>query len=85
MENTNVKTNTVSAQKKYKKRSPMGEVWHRLKKNKGAIIGGAFVLVLVLVAFFSLHGIFTQMFHGEMFLAALGLMANGNKMENVEA
>ena len=52
MENTNVKTTTVSAQKKYKKRSPMGEVWHRLKKNKGAIIGGAFVLLLVLLALF---------------------------------
>lgn len=53
MENTNVKTNTVSAQKKYKKRTPMGEVWHRLKKNKGAMIGGAFVLLLVLLAIFA--------------------------------
>ena len=52
MENTNVKTNTVSAQKKYKKRTPMGEVWHRLKKNKGAMVGGAFVLLLVFVALF---------------------------------
>lgn len=52
MENTNVKTNTVSAQKKYKKRTPMGEVWHRLRKNKGAMVGGAFVLLLVFVALF---------------------------------
>ena len=52
MENTNVKTNTVSAQKKYKKRTPMGEVWHRLRKNKGAMVGGAFVLLLVFLALF---------------------------------
>ena len=52
MENTNVKTNTVSAQKKYKKRTPMGEVWHRLRKNKGAMVGGAFVLLLVFLAVF---------------------------------
>ena len=52
MENTNVKTNTVSAQKKYKKRTPMGEVWHRLRKNKGAMIGGAFVLLLIFLALF---------------------------------
>ena len=53
MENTNVKTNTVSAQKKYKKRTPMGEVWHRLRKNKGAMVGGAFVLILILLALFA--------------------------------
>ena len=50
MENTNVKTNTVSAQKKYKKRTPMGEVWHRLRKNKGAMVGGAFVLLCDVLA-----------------------------------
>ena len=50
MENTNVKNSAISAQKKYKKRSPAGEVWHRLKKNKGAMVGGAIVLVLIILA-----------------------------------
>ena len=53
--------------------------------KKQHLISKYIVLVLVLVAFFSLHGIFTQMFHGERFLAAMGLMVTGKKMENVEA
>ena len=36
-----------------KQRSQMGEVWHRLKKNRGAMIGLAIVVVLILVAVFS--------------------------------
>lgn len=52
MEN-NKKTTAVpagSVQKKYKKRSPAGEVWYRLRKNKGAIIGAAFILLLMILA-----------------------------------
>ena len=69
MENTNVKTNTVSAQKKYKKRTPMGEVWHRLRKNKGAMVGGAFVLLMGigLSMYYLTHGIF---YDGESFLVS---------------
>lgn len=52
--------------------------------KKQHLISKYIVLALVLVAYFSLHGIFTQMFHGEMFLAALGLMVTGNKTERTE-
>ena len=33
---------------KYAKRSTMGEIWHRLKKNKGAMFG-LFLLILIIV------------------------------------
>ena len=36
--------------KKYKKRSKMGEIWHYLKKNKGAMAGLIFIVVLIIVA-----------------------------------
>lgn len=34
--------------KKYAKRSTMGEIWHRLKRNKGAMLG-LFLLILIIV------------------------------------
>lgn len=36
--------------RKYRKRSKLGEVWHHLKKNRGAMIGLAFIVLLILVA-----------------------------------
>ncbi|MBQ3487016.1 MAG: ABC transporter permease [Clostridia bacterium] len=36
--------------RQYRKRSRMGEIWHRLKKNKGAMVGLAIVVILVLIA-----------------------------------
>lgn len=36
--------------RQYRKRSRMGEIWHRLKKNKGAMVGLAIVLILVIIA-----------------------------------
>ena len=45
-------TQVISVQKKYKKRSPSAEVWHRLWKNKGAIVGALIILVLILIAVF---------------------------------
>ena len=44
---------TVSTQKKYKKRSPAAEVFHRLRKNKGAMLGAFIVLLLIAMALFS--------------------------------
>lgn len=38
---------------KYKRRSPLQEVLFRLKKNKGAMIGAAFVLILILLMLFA--------------------------------
>ena len=35
---------------KYRKRSRMGEIWHRLKKNKGAMLGLAIVILLIVIA-----------------------------------
>ncbi|HAQ41128.1 MAG TPA: ABC transporter permease [Clostridiales bacterium] len=37
-------------EKKYKKKSQMGEIWHRLKKNKTAILGLIVFLLLILMA-----------------------------------
>lgn len=53
MKATNTKIKAASTQKKYKKRSPAGEVWHRLKKNKGAIVGAVIIISLALLAIFS--------------------------------
>lgn len=36
--------------RQYRKRSRMGELWHRLKKNKGAMVGLVIVVLLVLIA-----------------------------------
>ncbi len=51
---------------------------------KQNLISKYIVLVLVLIAYLSLHGIFSQMFHAELLMAALGLMVTGNKMERTE-
>ncbi len=34
-----------------KRRSRAGEIWHRMKKNKGAMIGLSVIVILILVAF----------------------------------
>jgi len=39
--------------KKYKKRSQIQDIWFRLRKNKGAIIGASFILILILLALFA--------------------------------
>lgn len=39
---------------KYKKRSRMGEIFHRLKRNKGAIVGMCVLILLILTFFVSL-------------------------------
>ena len=36
--------------KKYRKRSKAGEIWHHLRKNKGAMIGLVFIILLIGVA-----------------------------------
>ena len=41
---------TQLASKKYRKRSRSAEVWHRLQKNKGAMIGLVIIMLLVVVA-----------------------------------
>jgi len=51
-------TNTISvsdpsAKRKYKKRGPVAEVFHRLRKNKGAILGAIIILILILMAIFA--------------------------------
>ena len=39
-----------SVAKQYHKRSAMGEIWHRLRKNKGAMLGAVLLLILFTVA-----------------------------------
>ena len=39
--------------KKYAKRSTSAEIWHRLKKNKGAVIGMVLIVVIVALALIS--------------------------------
>lgn len=44
-----MKTQT-SVAKKYRKRSAMGEIWHRFRKNKGAVVGMIILVILFAVA-----------------------------------
>ena len=37
----------------YSKRTQFGEIWHRLKKNKGAMVGLAIVIIFTLIAIFA--------------------------------
>ena len=39
--------------RKYAKRSRAGEIWHRLKRNKGAVISMVFIAILLLIMFYS--------------------------------
>lgn len=48
-----MKNKQLLASRKYKKRSEIGEIWHRLRKNKGAVIGLALVVIIILTAIFS--------------------------------
>lgn len=43
----------VSVTQRYKRRSQYGEVWRRLKKNKGAMLGLVIVCILTLIAIFA--------------------------------
>ncbi len=43
----------VSASKRYKKRSQAAEIWRRLKKNKGAMVGLVVISILIFVALFA--------------------------------
>lgn len=40
----------VSVSQKYRKRSAVGEIWHRFRKNKGAVIGMAVLLLMFAIA-----------------------------------
>lgn len=44
---------TVEANALRKARSQMGEVWHQFRRNKGAMVGSAIVLIIVFVALFA--------------------------------
>ena len=44
---------TVEANAPRKARSQMGEVWHQFRRNKGAMVGSAIVLIIVFVALFA--------------------------------
>lgn len=48
------KNNTaVPASRRYAKRSQAAEIWHRLMKNKGAVLGLILVVAIILIAIFS--------------------------------
>lgn len=44
---------TVEANAPRNARSQMGEVWHQFRRNKGAMVGSAIVLIIVFVALFA--------------------------------
>lgn len=50
MANAAAKGGAVSVSKQYSKRSKLGEIWHRIRKNKGAMVGAAILLILFAVA-----------------------------------
>ncbi len=41
---------TMLASRRYRKRSQLAEIWHRLKKNKGAVLGLAIIALLAITA-----------------------------------
>lgn len=43
-------TNTLSVSRQYRKKSKTGEIWHRFRKNKGAMLGMFILIVLILIA-----------------------------------
>ncbi len=50
-ENNNTAIKDVAqVQRKYKKQSQFGEVWHRLKKNKSSMIGLLIMIIFILMA-----------------------------------
>jgi len=52
MSTNTINASETSAKRKYKKRGPIAEIFHRLRKNKGAIIGGIIILILIFLALF---------------------------------
>lgn len=44
---------TADITKKYKKKSQSAEVWHRLRRNKAAMLGLVVAILLILMAIFS--------------------------------
>ncbi|MDR3280748.1 MAG: ABC transporter permease [Synergistaceae bacterium] len=44
---------TLSVSKRYKKQSALGEIWHRLKRNKGAVMGLVIFFIFVIIALYS--------------------------------
>lgn len=45
--------NETSVTKKYKKRSQLGEIFHRLRKNKGSMIGLIIIAIVILIFLYS--------------------------------
>lgn len=43
-----------SVSRQYAKRSHAGEIWHRIKRNKGAMVGLIFIAILLLIIVYSL-------------------------------
>ena len=52
MSTNTINASETSAKRKYKKRGPIAEIFHRLRKNKGAIVGGIIILILIFLALF---------------------------------
>jgi len=44
----------VLVSRQYAKRSNIGELWHRMKRNKGAVVGLAIIIMMLLMLFYSL-------------------------------
>ncbi len=52
MSTNTINASETSAKRKYKKRGPTAEVLHRLRKNKGAMLGAVIILILIFLALF---------------------------------
>lgn len=53
LEGVNTEKPVTLVSKKYAKRSQMAEIWRRMKKNKGAMLGLAIIMVLIFIAVFA--------------------------------
>ena len=59
-----MKTDAPVKAKQKKKRSRMGEIWHRIKKNKGAVVGLIILAALVLLLIISFFMPFKMVTNG---------------------
>jgi peptide/nickel transport system permease protein len=53
LEGVNAEKPVTLVSKKYAKRSQMAEIWRRMKRNKGAMLGFAILVMLIFVALFA--------------------------------
>ena len=52
-ENVKAASGDTLVSRQYAKRSRMGEIWHRMKRNKGAVVGMCIIIALILIMIYT--------------------------------